>query len=113
MQRAWHCGGLVFPTRSVSRAATRTDGKSFVLTRIEETTLTRQLVGLKFSLKKMGCKIIFLTAFLVAMGASALVDTMASARVRAKARLREALHSAEDRVSDPKVVAAVEALACA
>ena len=59
----------------------------------------------------MGCKIIFLTAFLVAMGASALVDTMASARVRAKARLREALHSAEDRVSDPKVLDAVEALA--
>ena len=59
----------------------------------------------------MGCKIIFLTAFLVAMGASALVDTMASARVRAKARLREALHSAEDRVSDPKVLDCVEALA--
>ena len=57
----------------------------------------------------MACKII-LTAFL--LGASAL-DTMAPARVRAKARLREALHSAEDLVSDPKVVAAVEALACA
>ena len=58
----------------------------------------------------MGCKIIFLTAFLVAMGASALVDTMASARVRAKARLREALRSADDRASDPNVIAAVEAL---
>ena len=56
----------------------------------------------------MACKII-LTAIL---GASAF-DTLAPARVRAKARLREALHSAEDRVSDPKVVAAVEALACA
>ena len=54
----------------------------------------------------MACKII-LTAIL---GASAL-DTMAPARVRAKARLREALNSADDRVSDPKVVAAVEALA--
>ena len=58
----------------------------------------------------MGCrKIIFLTAFLVAMGASALVDTMASARVRAKARLREAL-AQDDKVSNPDVIAAVDAL---
>jgi len=56
----------------------------------------------------MACKII-LTALL---GASAF-DTLAPARVRAKARLREALFSADDRVSEPKVIAAVEALACA
>jgi len=54
----------------------------------------------------MACKIILIAI----LGASAF-DTLAPARVRAKARLREALHSAEDRVSDPKVVAAVEALA--
>ena len=54
----------------------------------------------------MGCKILLLTAFLVGASALALVDTMASARARAKARLREALHSAEDRVSDPKVLEA-------
>ena len=59
----------------------------------------------------MGCKILLLTAFLVGASALALVDTMASARARAKARLREALHSAEDRVSDPKVLDCVEALA--
>ena len=56
----------------------------------------------------MACKII-LTALL---GASAF-DTLAPARVRAKARLCEALFSADDRVSEPKVIAAVEALACA
>ena len=43
--------GFVFPTRTILRAATRTDDKYLVLTRIDETTLTRQLVGLKFSLK--------------------------------------------------------------
>ena len=58
----------------------------------------------------MGCKILLLTAFLVGASALALVDTMASARVRAKARLREALRSADDRASDPNVIAAVEAL---
>ena len=41
---------FVFPTRTVLLAWTRTDGKYLALTRIEETTLTRQLVGLKFSL---------------------------------------------------------------
>ena len=103
---------FVFPTGTVLLAWTRTDGKYLALTRIEETTLTRQLVGLKFSLKKltkMGCKIIVLTAVLVAQGASALVDTMASARVRAKARLREAL-AQDDKVSNPDVIAAVDAL---
>ena len=55
----------------------------------------------------MGCKIIFLTAFLVAMGASALVDTMASARVRAKARLREAL-AVDDKVSNPAATTSVK-----
>jgi hypothetical protein len=54
----------------------------------------------------MACKIILIAI----LGASAF-DTLAPARVRAKARLREALNSADDRVSDPKVVAAVEALA--
>ena len=54
----------------------------------------------------MACKI----TILLIVCASAL-DTLAPARVRAKARLREALHSAEDRVSDPKVLDAVEALA--
>ena len=56
----------------------------------------------------MGCRIIGLTAVLVAQGASALVDTMASARVRAKARLREAL-AQDDKVSNPDVIAAVDA----
>ena len=59
----------------------------------------------------MGCKILLLTAFLVGASALALVDTMASARVRAKARLREALRSADDRASDPNVIAAVEQVA--
>ena len=65
LRRAWHCAWfLSSSTRTVLLAWTRTDGKYLALTRIEETTLTRQLVGLKFSLKNMGCKIIFLTAFL-------------------------------------------------
>ena len=58
----------------------------------------------------MGCKIICLTAFLVGASALGRVDTMASARARAKARLREALRSADDRATDPNVIAAVEAL---
>ena len=57
----------------------------------------------------MACKIIVLTAVLVAQGASALVDTMASARVRAKARLREAL-AQDDKVSNADVIAAVDAV---
>ena len=75
------------------------------------TTLTRQLVGLKSSLKKMACKIILSQP---SWWGSALgrVDTMASARARAKARLREALRSADDRATDPNVIAAVEALSC-
>ena len=51
----------------------------------------------------MACKIICLL-----VGASAL-DTMASARVRAKARLREAL-AQDDKVSNSDVIAAVDAL---
>lgn len=48
----------------------------------------------------------------IAVGASALnaIDGSASARIRAKARLREAL-SKDDRVSNPDVIAAVDALA--
>ena len=58
-------------------------------------------------------KFIILAAFAVgaSLGLTTGIDTLKSARIRAKARLREALHSAEDRVSDPKVLDAVEALA--
>jgi len=58
-------------------------------------------------------KFIILAAFAVgaSLGLTAGIDTLKPARIRAKARLREALHSAEDRVSDPKVLDAVEALA--
>ena len=47
---------LLPPTRTVLLAWTRTDGKYLALKRFEETTLTRQLVGLKFSLKKWAVK---------------------------------------------------------
>ena len=58
-------------------------------------------------------KFIILAAFAVgaSLGLTAGIDTLKPARIRAKARLREALHSAEDRVSDPKVLDCVEALA--
>ena len=60
-------------------------------------------------------KFVLLAAFAVgaSLGLTAGIDTLKSARMRAKARLREALHSAEDRVSDPNVIAAVEAAATA
>ena len=58
-------------------------------------------------------KFIIFAAFAVgaSLGLTAGIDTLKPARIRAKARLREALHSAEDRVSDPKVLDCVEALA--
>ena len=42
-------------------------------------------------------------------GKTAPVDTLKSARIRAKARLREAL-AQDDKVSNPDVIAAVDAL---
>ena len=56
-------------------------------------------------------KFIILAAFAVgaSLGLTTGIDTLKPARIRAKARLREAL-AVDDKVSNPDVIAAVDAL---